>query len=368
MDSQSDSGGSYTDDDDMGSRSGSFSSRSDSARSPSPALVSGRRLLTGPGPSAAGTGAAGAGAGAGSRRAPSAEAATGAGAEAGRHRAQPSTGSAVAGTPVAKSGATVILKGKVVVVGDIAVGKTSIVSHITAKGFNKSEPSSIGVAFSQTTLHLGPERVQVKLDLWDTAGQERFRSINRLYYRGAAAGVVVYDVANRISFDTMKTLWMEQLRAQGCDDIIIAVAGNKCDLPASEREVSFEEGARFAAAHNCLFAETSAKTGDNVQALFELIAREAAERCRVSINSSGGAVLGGTRGAKPPKLSGAKRGVGEGSRHAVALAGAASGAAGDAASAGSGFQIVGVEQQGDSSKITLDKKDNGKRKGCCGAG
>mmetsp|Transcript_19641 Transcript_19641/g.69541 ORF Transcript_19641/g.69541 Transcript_19641/m.69541 type:complete len:380 (-) Transcript_19641:21-1160(-) len=103
------------------------------------------------------------------------------------------------------------LKGKVVVVGEIAVGKTSIVGRFTTGVFDKASRPSIGVAFSQKAVVV--DHHSVRFELWDTAGQERFRSVNTLYYRGAAAGVVIYDVTNRKSFDTLQSHWVQQLRA-----------------------------------------------------------------------------------------------------------------------------------------------------------
>merc|ERR1712012_952238 len=97
-------------------------------------------------------------------------------------------------------------------------------------------------------------------------GQERFRSINSLYYRKAAAAVLVYDITNRASFESLG-YWIKTVRKNAVKDVICAIAGNKCDLERS-REVSTEEAARFAAENGVVFIETSAKTAANVEKLF----------------------------------------------------------------------------------------------------
>ncbi len=129
-------------------------------------------------------------------------------------------------------------KGKLVVVGGIAVGKTSLIGYLLDNRPLRDPASSVGVAYSTKTLHL-PSGKSVRLDVWDTAGQERFRSVNSLYYRGAAAGVVVYDITDAASFRTAVEYWWPQLRTSGASNVLVALVGNKCDLE-SRRQVSRE--------------------------------------------------------------------------------------------------------------------------------
>src|SRR4051794_37948631 len=93
-----------------------------------------------------------------------------------------------------------------------------------------------------------------------------------MYYRGAAAALVVYDITDQDSFTGAKT-WIEELQRQGSADIVIGLAGNKSDL-ASKRAVSTEEARTYAQDNGCLFFETSAKTGENVTAIFQAIAKK----------------------------------------------------------------------------------------------
>jgi small GTP-binding protein len=103
------------------------------------------------------------------------------------------------------------------------------------------------------------------LHIWDTAGQEKYRSLAALYYRGAAAAVLVYDVTRMDTFEALK-YWINELKKLGPSDVIIAIAGNKCDL--KNREVPTEHAKGYAESVGALFFETSAKTAINVQELF----------------------------------------------------------------------------------------------------
>ena len=85
----------------------------------------------------------------------------------------------------------------------------------------------------------------MKFEIWDTAGQERYHSLAPMYYRGAAAAVVVYDITNRDTFQRAKQ-WVKELQRQGNPNIVIALAGNKSDLN-SKRKVEPEEAESCAA-------------------------------------------------------------------------------------------------------------------------
>jgi small GTP-binding protein len=91
-----------------------------------------------------------------------------------------------------------------------------------------------------------------------------------MYYRGAAAALVVYDITSAESFAGAKT-WIEELQRQGSADIVIGLAGNKCDLE-TKREVQRTEAESYAQENGCIFFETSAKSGENVQQMFTQIA------------------------------------------------------------------------------------------------
>ncbi|CAG8619691.1 7882_t:CDS:2 [Ambispora gerdemannii] len=129
--------------------------------------------------------------------------------------------------------------------------------------------ATIGIDFLSKTMYL--EDRTVRLQLWDTAGQERFRSLIPSYIRDSSVAVVVYDITNRNSFmNTAK--WIDDVRAERGNDVIIVLVGNKTDLN-DKRQVTTEEGEKKAKEYNVMFIETSAKAGHNVKTLFRKIAQ-----------------------------------------------------------------------------------------------
>ncbi|GKT47408.1 Ras-related protein RABB1b [Colletotrichum spaethianum] len=111
----------------------------------------------------------------------------------------------------------------------------------------------------------------VRLQLWDTAGQERFRSLIPSYIRDSSVAVVVYDISNAKSFQNTKK-WIDDVRAERGNDVIIVLVGNKTDLN-DKREVTTQQGEEEAKKNNLMFVETSAKLGHNVKTLFKRIAQ-----------------------------------------------------------------------------------------------
>lgn len=125
-------------------------------------------------------------------------------------------------------------------------------------------------AFLTQTVQLDDSTI--KYEIWDTAGQERYRSLAPMYYRGAAAAIIVYDITNLDSFTGAKS-WVKELQRRGDPNVVIALAGNKADLE-SRRKVEFEEANAYAEENGILHLETSAKNANNVKALFVEIAKK----------------------------------------------------------------------------------------------
>lgn len=111
----------------------------------------------------------------------------------------------------------------------------------------------------------------VRLQLWDTAGQERFRSLIPSYIRDSSVAVVVYDISNAKSFQNTRK-WVDDVRGERGNDVIIVLVGNKTDLN-DKREVTTAQGEEEAKKNNLMFIETSAKVGHNVKQLFRRIAQ-----------------------------------------------------------------------------------------------
>jgi len=157
---------------------------------------------------------------------------------------------------------------KLVLLGDSAVGKSSCVARFVRDEFAENPQPTIGAAFLTKTVIV--DGVPIKFEIWDTAGQERYRSLAPMYYRGASAAVVVFDITDAKSFDGAKS-WIDELKKQGAPDIVIALAGNKVDLENS-RKVERSLAEAFANELGCIYAETSAKNGAGITKIFEMIA------------------------------------------------------------------------------------------------
>lgn len=157
---------------------------------------------------------------------------------------------------------------KLVLLGEMGSGKSSLVLRYVKGQFFDYQASTVGAAFLTKTI---PE-MNVKWEIWDTAGQERYHSLAPMYYRGAMAAIVVYDITSADSFTRAKA-WVRELQRQGNPNMIIALAANKADLE-EQRAVSTEEGQAYATENGLHFVETSAKTAANVSELFMDIARK----------------------------------------------------------------------------------------------
>jgi len=160
---------------------------------------------------------------------------------------------------------------KLVLLGDAGVGKTALAVQFVKGQFNEFTESTIGASFMNQTVTLADDTL-VKFQIWDTAGQERFHSLAPMYYRGAQAAIVVYDITNDGSFIKAKG-WVKELQQQGDPNVIVVLVGNKTDM-AESRKVDPSIAQSYAQDNGLFFIETSAKTGSNVQELFMKIAKQ----------------------------------------------------------------------------------------------
>ncbi|KAF8707521.1 Ras of Complex, Roc, domain of DAPkinase, partial [Rhizoctonia solani] len=212
---------------------------------------------------------------------------------------------------------------KLVLLGESAVGKSSIVMRFVNDEFQANKEPTIGAAFLTQKCRL-EDRV-LRYEIWDTAGQERFHSLAPMYYRNAQAAVVVYDVTKEATLEKAKT-WVKELQRQASPNIVIALAGNKVDLVApavpttpvtpatgddedeaddatatpgegtgeSEnlRKVPKDEAQAYATEAGLLFFETSAKTGEGIAEIFTEIAKKIPIEHILSSRGQGGANRG----------------------------------------------------------------------------
>nr|CCC95061.1 putative small GTP-binding protein Rab5b [Trypanosoma congolense IL3000] len=182
-------------------------------------------------------------------------------------------------------------KYKIVLLGDSGVGKSSLVQRLAKNEWCENQNSTVGASFLRYVCSVGD--TTVNFDIWDTAGQERYKSLASMYYRGAAAALVVYEIPSWETFERAKH-WVRELAANSPETIVILV-GNKSDLRGSGSAtmgcVSTDEASTYARELNLLFSEASAKDGSGVREVFTQIA----QRLVASNNTNtvrGGGVLG----------------------------------------------------------------------------
>mgnify|MGYP002377934681 FL=1 len=178
---------------------------------------------------------------------------------------------------------------KMVLLGESAVGKSSLALRFAKGQYQEHAESTIGAAFLTHTIQIDSDTA-LKVELWDTAGQERYHSLAPMYYRGAQAALVVYDLTNAETLRRAKN-WVKELRQVNTSDMVIGLAGNKADLAAGgKRQVDPREVAEYVDENNLFHMETSAKRGDNVAEIFLEIARQvAAKQLSNTANKSNGA-------------------------------------------------------------------------------
>jgi small GTP-binding protein len=157
---------------------------------------------------------------------------------------------------------------KVVVAGDGAVGKTSLIRRYCEGKFEIARVQTIGVDFQTQTVDL-PQGT-VKLSIWDMAGQDRFEVMRGGFYRGSRASALVFDVTLPETFESLLRWRKEILNA--VQEQPFLVIGNKVDL---ERVIPHESAQAFAESIHAPYLETSALTGEGVPGLFEMLARRA---------------------------------------------------------------------------------------------
>ncbi|ORX52452.1 ras-related protein rab-4B-like protein [Hesseltinella vesiculosa] len=153
---------------------------------------------------------------------------------------------------------------KLLIVGNSGTGKSCLLHHFLENQFKQDAVNTIGMEFGTRVIRIADK--SIKLQIWDTAGQERFRSLTKSYFRGAAGALIVYDICNRETFQSLRS-WLADLRQLANPEMVMILVGNKTDK-ADEREVTYLEASHFAQEQEMMFMETSAFSGDGVEELF----------------------------------------------------------------------------------------------------
>lgn len=157
---------------------------------------------------------------------------------------------------------------RLLMVGDSACGKTSLVLRFDQNVFSTKFVTTIGVDYRDKMIKI--EGTPMRLQLWDTAGQERFRSLTSNFFGRADGFILTYDISNRPSFDHVIG-WMRDIKTRAPPECDIVLCGNKCDLD-NDRVVQYDEGKQLADEYGVQFFETSALTGHDVEPMFTALA------------------------------------------------------------------------------------------------
>ena len=158
---------------------------------------------------------------------------------------------------------------QILLLGDMAVGKTCLINRYTNGVFKEEYISTVGFDYYTKQEEINNKTVQVKL--WDTAGQERFKTLTPSFLRNAEGVIIVFDVTSQDSFDNVKG-WINSIKSNLGENIIpIIIVGNKIDME-NMREISKEDGKKIASENDFKYFETSAKTGIGVdEAIKEIV-------------------------------------------------------------------------------------------------
>ena len=189
---------------------------------------------------------------------------------------------------------------KILLIGDSGVGKTCLMFRFSDSKFQESYISTIGVDFKMKTLQVDEKKI--RLQIWDTAGQERFRTITSSYYRGANGIIVIFDITEEDSFENVKH-WLSEIERYATDGVVKMLVGNKCDM-VEQRAVERAIAEEVAGGLGVPFYEASAKTAENVEEIFQSMARSILAVTKDTSGAApapgaGGVAVAGSAGAAP---------------------------------------------------------------------
>ena len=162
---------------------------------------------------------------------------------------------------------------KIVVLGDISVGKTSILSRFRYGVFEPEYMPTLGIDFFSQNLFY--EDKTIRLILWDTAGEERFRSLIPSYLKNADCIIIVFDITNKDSFNSLNK-WLADSKNNASEGTIYIICGNKSDLK-EKRTVNENEIDEYIKKNELIYVECSAKNGEGIKDLFNTVAKNLGE-------------------------------------------------------------------------------------------
>jgi len=164
---------------------------------------------------------------------------------------------------------------KLILGGEGGVGKTSMVHRFVEDAFQTDYKSTIGTSIMKKECDFQGLESKVRFVIWDLAGQAQFKRVRQTYLSNAEAGILVFDVTRKETFDKLEN-WFNEIK-EVSTKISLILVGNKIDLE-DQRVVSLEQGEEIAQKLNLSYIETSAKTGENINDAFNMLALQMIKR------------------------------------------------------------------------------------------
>ena len=161
---------------------------------------------------------------------------------------------------------------KIVIIGDAAVGKTSLINRFVENSFSEDYRATLGANIIRKDVNL--DNTKVRLIMWDLAGQEKYRVVRSMYFQGCEGALLVYDVTRYHTLDNINNKWLKDYKKHVKKKGAFILIGNKTDLKdqvAIPTERGKELATKIKASH---FIETSAKLGENIEEAFSLLVNQ----------------------------------------------------------------------------------------------
>jgi small GTP-binding protein len=164
---------------------------------------------------------------------------------------------------------------KIIIIGESGVGKTCIIKRFVYDEHNSNEFPTSSLSFATKNINVSENGVEeeIKLEVWDTVGQEKYKAMAQIFFKNSNAVILVYDITNKESFEQLKNYWIDKINEYNSNDLTLAVAANKSDLYMKE-QVKEEEGREFAQKIGAIFRLTSAKNGEGIKEMFNVIGKK----------------------------------------------------------------------------------------------
>jgi len=158
---------------------------------------------------------------------------------------------------------------KITILGQSAVGKTSLINQFVEGSFQEDYKPTLGANIIRKDVNIEEVNVKVRLIMWDLAGQEKYNVIRSMYFQGCVGSLLVYDVTRHDSFSAIESKWLKDFKNYVKKEGAYILIGNKVDLEG-QRSVEKQEGEKLAKKIEAsAFIETSAKSGKNVEKAFK---------------------------------------------------------------------------------------------------